>query len=438
MLSQSFKPLLFVSLSVLLPSILVTSSARAGELDRQLQERLDQRGGRKGYAFFLQPESHEFRKIPQDPLNPLNEAKVELGKKLFHETALAQMPKKSSNTGTYSCASCHEAKSGFSSNTRQGIGEGIVELQSWLTRSSQLPKAVLDLLDVQPIKSPPVLNLAWQRNMLWNGQFGAHGLNSGTDPFWLEGTPKEANHFGFEGVETQAIAGLEVHRMIPLAPNASREAIRRSRILQDPQYHALLLDAFPEMKTVAETDSVHLGLAIAAYERTVLSNRAPFQKWLRGKDSAMTEQEKRGALLFFGKANCAECHTGPALNSMSFHALGFKDIDAQSDALIQNPKFTEAMGRASFTQNSEDLHCFKVPQLYNLTDHHSLGHGGSFASGRAGTEYKNRAVPEKKAISRSLLDRQFKPLGLSPAEITDLTVFVEDALYDPQLHRYSP
>ena len=49
--------------------------------------------------------------------------------------------------------------------------------------------------------------------MLWNGQFGATSDNIGTETNWTPGTPKETNNLGFEGIETQAIAGLGVHRM---------------------------------------------------------------------------------------------------------------------------------------------------------------------------------------------------------------------------------
>ena len=49
--------------------------------------------------------------------------------------------------------------------------------------------------------------------MLWNGQFGATGPNEGTEASWGEGTPKFNNHLGYQGIETQAIAGLTVHRM---------------------------------------------------------------------------------------------------------------------------------------------------------------------------------------------------------------------------------
>ena len=58
-----------------------------------------------------------------------------------------------------------------------------------------------------------MLNVAYQKVMLWNGQFGATSVNTGTESQWTADTPIETNFLGFEGLETQAIAGLGVHRM---------------------------------------------------------------------------------------------------------------------------------------------------------------------------------------------------------------------------------
>ncbi len=73
-------------------------------------------------------------------------------------------------------------------------------------------------------------------------------------------------------------------------------------------------------------------LAIAAYERTLLSSAAPFQRWLRNDESAMTEAQKEGALLFFGRSKCYTCHYGPSLAAMEFHASGFGDFDVSKGA----------------------------------------------------------------------------------------------------------
>jgi cytochrome c peroxidase len=82
---------------------------------------------------------------------------------------------------------------------------------------------------------------------------------------------------------------------------------------------------------------------------------------------------------------------------------------------------------------------FKVPQLYNLKDSPFYGHGGSFTSVREVIEYKNNGQPSNvEVIGSSQLASQFGPLGLTEEEVNQLTAFVENALHDPNLHRYEP
>ena len=86
----------------------------------------------------------------------------------------------------------------------------------------------------------------------------------------------------------------------------------------------------------------------------------------------------------------------------------------------------------------EDLYAFKTPQLYNLTDSPFMGHGGTFNTVREVIAYKNRAVPENPDVPPSRLAPAFQPLQLTAGEISTLTAFIEEALYDPNLHRYTP
>jgi cytochrome c peroxidase len=199
-------------------------------------------------------------------------------------------------------------------------------------------------------------------------------------------------------------------------------------------YEDLFDIAFPSWPQATRYTVRTAGMAIAAYERTLLANQAPWQDWLRGNTSAMTESEKRGAVLFFSKAECYKCHTGPALNSMAFYGLGMNDLNG-ADVAAQT---TNDLGRGGFTQNPEDNYKFKVPQLYNLKDSPFFGHGGNFTSVREVIEYKNNATPENPNVPESQLAAEFHALGLTDSEITDLVNFIENALYDANLMRYTP
>ncbi|MEM0994227.1 MAG: cytochrome c peroxidase [Bacteroidota bacterium] len=377
---------------------------------------------------FILPDSDEYSKIPQDLNNPLTKAKVDLGRLLFHETGLAVVPQDEIGRGTYSCASCHFAAAGFQAGIAQGIGEGGEGFG--LRGEERVQQAHYDVqkVDVQPIRTPTYMNIAYQELMLWNGQFGAVGANEGTEDLWPENTPIAKNHLGFEGAETQAIAALDVHRQQC-----------QDSMMVAMGYDHLFDAAFPEIDISERYSNTTAGLAIAAYERTVLANQAPFQKWLRGDRNAMTLQEKSGAILFFGKAECATCHKGPALNEMAFHALGMKDLYESEFSTIRTSAIDrENFGRASFTRKDADKFRFKVPQLYNLADSPFYGHGSSFTSIEEVVLYKNRGKKENQSVPSGRLSEHFKPLFLDHAEVAAITAFLETGLYDPALSRYQP
>ena len=399
-------------------------------IDEELTQAIQAISPTSSVDYFKLPDPSNLGDTPQDPLNPLTNEKVALGKLMFHETELGGNPNLAAGLKTFGCASCHHAASGFQAGIAQGIGEGGSGFG--LTGEGRTVHADYDdpnNLDIQPIRTPPALNVAFQDVMLWNGQFGATGTNAGTEANWTPNTPIETNTEGFEGVETQAIAGFNVHRL----------QIDQQFLDDLPTYKEMLDDAFPNMDEARKYSNIGVGLAVAAYERTLLPTEAPFQRWLSGQTEELSVGAKRGALVFFGKGECYTCHTGPALNDKNFHAIGMEDLDAlNTDA--SNAGFVSAvLGRGGFTKNAADEYKFKTPQLYNLKDHRFFGHGATFQSIEDVLRYKNDAVVEKASLAgHSNISQHFKPLNLTDAEITDLVDFLENGLYDPSLDRYSP
>lgn len=160
---------------------------------------------------------------------------------------------------------------------------------------------------------------------------------------------------------------------------------------------------------------------------------------MRGQTGVLSEAEKRGAIVFFGKAGCVSCHNGPSLASMSFHAIGMNDLDQNAEETFgTSPEAGENRGRGGFTGRAEDMFTFKTPQLYNLTDSPFYGHGSSFRSIRAVVEYKNAGQPQNERVPAAALSPEFQPLGLSDEEIDDLVLFLERSLHDDDLLRYVP
>ncbi|NJB85116.1 cytochrome c peroxidase [Lewinella marina] len=386
---------------------------------------LNEHGGPDAFRL---PAADDLEALPQDPRNPLSPAKVALGQLLFHETAIATNGKTEEGIGTFSCASCHFAGAGFQAGRFQGIGDG--GLGFGVNGEGRRPHEAVPFadFDVQPIRSPSALNTAYQEVMLWNGQFGATGVNAGTEDRWTPGTPKETNTLGYEGLETQAIAGLTVHRMALDARHA-----------EELGYRDLFQAAFPGIEDTKLFTPEYAGLAIAAYERTLVADQAPWQRYLRGEEEALNPDALQGAILFLGKAGCVSCHTGPALSSNTFHALGMDDlVDCEEPTIGTRVDNAENLGRGGFTGKADDNYRFKVPQLYNLKSSPFYGHGSSFRTVRDVIAYKNRAEPQNARVPAGSLSDEFQPLGLTEEEIDQLAAFVRDGLYDPNLERYAP
>lgn len=381
-----------------------------------------------GVGYYELPSSDDLGSIPQDPNNPLTVEKIELGKFIYHETAFAVDVKYSGSMKAISCATCHHAAAGFQAGMAQGIADGGTGFGTGGEGRVRDPLCPLDSIDVQETRTPSLLNVAYQKVMRWNGSMGATGSNQGTEAQWI-GPALSKNHLGFEGVETQSIVALKGHRQD-----------MDSAVIHGTTYKAMFDAAFPTVPAQERYTNKTAGLAIAAYSRTVMANKAPFQKWVKGDYTAMTEHQKEGALLFFGEAGCYRCHNGPSLATEGFHAFGTKDLYQNTSAPIYNASIDsiETLGRGGFTGKTMDLYRFKVPQLYNVRDSPFEGHGGSFGSVRAMVDYKNKGVAENPNVPSDKLSPMFVPLGLTEEQVDQIADFIDNALHDDYLDRYVP
>jgi len=409
------------------------ASDPVAELSEEVRALVSSAAPTNNTDYYVIPESDDFNVIPQDPMNPMSAEKVALGKLLFHDPIFSTVGL-TDRVGTWSCASCHHARAGFKSGVVQGISEGGEGFGRFGETRVLADDVDPNNADVQPLTSPTILNAAFQAVMIWNGQFG-NAINDivnvgiPTERLATLGTPKEANLEGLSGIETQVIAGTGVHHLNMDAGSA---------LETNADYKALFDAAFPGATDYARSAV----LAIGAYERSVLANRAPFQLWLRGNETAMTETQLRGAKVFFGEGSCTSCHQGPALSSPVgataeeiFFAIGFADLD--QNTIIGTVGDADRLGRGGLTGEISDNYRFKIPQLYNLADSPVFGHGGTFASVREVLEYKNVGEPQAD-IPAEALDSRFVRLDLSVEQLDDLTVFIEEALRDPDLLRYEP
>jgi len=400
-------------------------------LDHELTQTISNRTQSGSIADFILPESDDYAALPnQDPKNPVTAAKVNLGKMLFFETGLGLEPTYPVSKVAYSCSSCHVPQRGFTAGRFQGIADGAIGFGDSGEGRTKNPLYLGDEVDAQGARPLPVINTTFVTNALWAGTFGSFGANAGTESVWKQDTLVEINFKGLMGLEANNERALIVHRQVV-----------NKAITDSLGYTAMFDEAFPDIPESERYTRQTAAFAIAAYFRTILTNQAPFQSWLKGDKTAMTDQQKRGATLFFGKAGCVGCHNSPSLNTLphQFFALGVKNLYQSGHNVFRTgPSDKRNSGRGGFTGLAEDMHKFKVPQLYNLRDVDFYFHGASKKSLREVVEYFNNAIPENPDVPASQIAVQFQPLGLTEEEITDLVEFLGNGLYDPNMTRYAP
>ena len=426
-MNKLYIPTIIITLLLFLSSCRRDKVQLATQTDVQLENAIKKYSASGELEHFILPESNDYSNIPSSPENPITPVKVALGKFLFFETGLGLSPMQSIGEGTYSCSSCHIPSAGFRPGRLQGIGEGGVGFGLNGEEREMNTLYTPEQLDVQGARPLSVLNAAYVTNALWNGQFGGGGVNEGTESVWKEENGTNINHLGYGGLESQNIESLHLHRMV-----INKDVV--DSLGYTPYFESAFSD-FPESERYSDKAA---SFALAAYLRTLLTNRAPFQDYLKGNKEALNEQEKRGAMLFFGDAKCAACHSGPSLSAMNFYALGVKDLYETGEAFNTSADDPRNLGRGGFTENPDDMYKFKVPQLYNLKDTPFYFHGSSKTTLHEVVEYFNDAEIENANVPESQIPPLFQPLGLSQTDVDDLVAFLENGLHDPDLKRYEP
>ena len=375
---------------------------------------------------FVLPAPSDYPNIPTDPNNPLSDLKVELGRMLFFETGIALDPLYEEAKGSYSCSTCHIPEAGFMPGTGQGIADGGMGFGTKGEGRTKMFFYDNDEPDVQGARALSVMNVAFTPNTTWSGQFGANDNNVGTEDVW--GGFTEINHLGLMGLESQVIEGFGLHRMI-----INEEVI--DTLGYKPYFNAVF-GGYPESERYTKLTA---SFAISAYLRCLTTNEAPFQEWLKGNELAMSDDEKEGALLFFGKAGCYKCHNGKPLNNPNnFYAVGVKDLYETGEAFNTGTDDIRNFGRGGFTKKAEDNYKFKVPQLYNLKGSGFYFHGSSKHTIKEVVEYFNDGTKENALVPSSQIAPQFRPLNLTDEEVDKVVLFLEHSLYDHNFQKHVP
>ncbi|HEX6285110.1 MAG TPA: hypothetical protein VFZ71_09560, partial [Pyrinomonadaceae bacterium] len=141
---------------------------------------------------------------------------------------------------------------------------------------------------------------------------------------------------------------------------------------------------FPEVKSGGAITFEMLARAIAEFEFTLVFADAPIDKFARGQKNAMTDEEKRGALIFFGAGNCVSCHAVSGQSNEMFsdfrqHVAGVPQIaPAIGNVTFDGPGANEDFGLEQVTGNANDRYAFRTSPLRNLALQPAFFHNGAF------------------------------------------------------------
>ncbi len=206
----------------------------------------------------------------------------------------------------------------------------------------------------------------------------------------MRGKPGDADVFG---------APNEISTIDPTDFPAIWDALMQ-RVLAIPAYITLLDAAYPGVSTDA-LGFQHVANALAAFEIhawTYLGS--PWDHYVEGDDSAMMDDAKRGAILFFGTAGCAKCHSGNLLTDQKTHNLGAPQVGPGKGG-----EAPQDLGRWRVTANAADKYAFRTPPLRNVSMTGPWLHDGAFTTLRAAVQH---------VLDPATSLRQYDPTQLSP------------------------
>jgi cytochrome c peroxidase len=229
------------------------------------------------------------------------------------------------------------------------------------------------------------------------------------------------------------------------------------RLNEAPAYRRLFAEVFPSVRAGGPITFEMFARAIAEFEFTLTFADAPIDRYARGNLSALDPAEKRGALVFFGKAGCVACHSVSGTSNEMFtdfkeHVIAVPQLVPQvTNNQFDGPGANEDFGREDFTGDPGDRYAFRTPSLRNVAVEAAYMHDGAFTSLVAAIRHHVDARasllgydPSTQGLAPDLtgptgprapllaaLDPLLaNPIVLSDAEFEDLVVFVRDALLD--------
>ena len=384
----------------------------------------------------------EYGVRPLAPAPDYSPELVTLGQVLFFDKLI-------SGNQDIACATCHHPSLATGDGRALSVGTGGHGLGV-----ERLGDPARDLV---PRNAQPLFNLAeYERALFWDGRVEIRDDGVLDTPAHFR-TPAELPDM----IVAQALFPItsrdemrgEYHDETAIASLSDSNfegmwSVVMARLLANPDYVEMFAAAFPGVFD-EQFGIEHFGQAIAAFEITAFTlNNSPWDRYLRGDDSALTPEQIAGARLFFGEAGCASCHGGPLLTDESFYNLAVPQI---------GPGKTRGapldFGRVLVSRDEADMFKFRTPSLHNAALTGPYMHNGAFATLEAVIRHKIDPEPSLAAydpahltadeyallhndpmVRSALLGTLAPEIGIVPqltdTQIAQLIAFLE-ALTDP-------
>ena len=377
-------------------------------------------------------------------------AKAKLGQLLFYDKIL-------SGNRNIACGTCHHHDFAGGDGLSLGIGEGGEGLGPERTPGSG-PDRIIKRI---PRNAPALWNLGHRsvRLLFHDGRLSVSDLyGNGFDSPAEEWLPTGLDSL----LAAQALlpltslaemAGRAEENEVAGAVNDRIDAawpIVAKRVRTIPEYGEMFVAAFEHVDAPQKVSIVEIGNAIGAFIASEWqSHDSPFDRFLTGDTAALGAAQRRGMDLFFGKADCASCHSGPLLSDQKFHALGLPQFGPgrtrRFDPMPRDP------GRMGESDRLADAYRFRTPQLRNVALTGPWGHNGAYPTlegivrhhldpetARKAWRPENAKLPEIPwlaagdfAIAEDRLESvrhaaalDIEPISLGDAEIADIVAFL--------------
>jgi len=349
------------------------------------------------------------------------------------------------------CAGCHSPTNGFGDSQPIAIGidnNGVVGPDRAGPRNQR--------------RSPMVINNAFYPTLMWNSRFRA-----------LSGDPFDnSGGFEFPPPEGLSLSGqpnlLTAQAFIP--PTERVEAagfhfpgdnddIRNEvlrRLNEDAKYRSRFGRVFRDVGAGGPVTFDHFARAIAEFELTQIYADAPLDRYARGIGNAMTASQKRGAVLFFGRAGCVQCHAVSGRSNEMFsdfreHVAGIPQVAPSfTNMTFDEPGANEDFGLEQVTGDPADRYAFRTSPLRNVALQPAFMHNGAFvrlddairyhmdAEGQSGSYGTELLPPDLRGPTGPLAPvlERLAPLLRDPVELSEeefhaLVDFVRNGLLDP-------